>query len=351
MEQIINRVSHKLIPAFWGILFSEPEEYKMSIKIWMNIDPNKIDITYLQKRFTAPGYDFDPEPVSITDTPGVLAKAEQADAVIASMEKWDDDKLSAVEGKVRFIQKYGTGLDTIDLKAAGAHGIAVANVPGANAAAVAEVALLHILNVGRKFAPCVSGVKKGIWPSTITGTELDGKIVGLLGYGRVARNLARMLKGFRVKILAFDPYVTSSDDSDVTFVPTREDLFRESDIVSLHIPSTPETKGSIDHSLFNLMKKGAYLINTCRGDVVNEKDLVDALKSGQIAAAGLDVLTHEPPEKGNELMQMDNVFISSHMGAESFESGLRSQKIMADNIEQFFHGTMPDSVRNKEYLK
>lgn len=318
----------------------------------MNFDPQKVDLDYLIKRFQKLNYEVDAEAVPILDRKAVLEKAEQADVVIAAMEKWDEEALAAVEGKVRFIQKYGTGLDTVDLEAAGRHGIAVANVPGANAAAVAEVALLHILNVGRKFVPCVSGVKSGRWNSTITGTELDEKTVGLLGYGRIARNLARMLKGFRVKILTYDPFVTCiPEEEGVTLVHSAEELFQQSDIVSLHIPSTEETKGSINRHLFSRMKKGAYLINTCRGDVVDETDLAEALQSGQIAAAGLDVLAEEPPKTDNPLMAMDNVFISSHMGAESFESGLRSQTIMADNVEMFVNGRLSDNVRNKEYLK
>ena len=324
----------------------------MSVKIWMNFDPEKVDLDYLIKRFQGLGYEVEAQSVPATHTEAVLEKALKADIVIAAMEKWDEEKLSAVEGKVRFIQKYGTGLDTIDLEAAGRHGVAVANVPGANAAAVAEVALLHILNVGRKFVPCVSGVKSGRWNSTITGTELDGKTVGLLGYGRIARNLARMLKGFQVEILAYDPFVQSIlEEEGVSLAGSTEELFRRSDIVSLHIPSTKETKGSVNANLFSQMKKGAYLINTCRGDVINEEDLIEALRSGQIGAAGLDVLAEEPPRKGHPLLEMDNVFISSHMGAESFESGYRSQVIMGDNVELFVNGKLSDNVRNKEFLK
>lgn len=324
----------------------------MSVKVWMNFDAKKVNLECLISRFEKLNYDIDVESVPVDDTKAILEKAKKANIVIAAMEKWDEEKLAAVEGKVGFIQKYGTGLDTIDLEAAGRHGVAVANIPGANAAAVAEVTLLHILNVGRKFVPCVSGVKSGKWNSTITGTELDKKTVGLLGYGRIAKNLARMLSGFYVNILTYDPFVTSIPEREgVTLVSSAEELFRQSDIVSLHIPSTEKTKGSIDRHLFSQMKKGAYLINTCRGDVVNEEDLAEALRSGQIAAAGLDVLAVEPPEKDNPLMRMDNVFISSHMGAESFESGIRSQNIMADNVELFVNGKLSDNVRNREYLK
>lgn len=323
----------------------------MSTKIWMNFDPEKVDLTYLINRFQETGYEVEAEAVSPEDTAAVLEKAGKADVIIAAMEKWDEEKLTAVSGKVRFIQKYGTGLDTIDLEAAGRQGIAVANVPGANAAAVAEVALLHILNAGRWFVPCVMGVKEGGWNCTVTGRELDGKTVGLLGYGRIARNLARMLGGFRVNILTYDPFVQSIPaEEGVTLAGSAEELFEQCDIVSLHIPSTAETKGSVNGRLFSRMKKGACLINTCRGDVVNEADLVQALISGRIGAAGLDVLAEEPPCGDNPLLSMDNVFITSHMGAESFESGRRSQEIMGDNVEMFVNGTLSENVRNKEFL-
>ena len=323
----------------------------MGVKVWMNFDSGKVDLSYLIQRFREAGYEVDAEAVPAGNAEAVLEKARKADVVIAAMEEWNEEMLSAVAGKVRLIQKYGTELDDIDLEAAGRHGIAVANIPGANAAAVAEVALLHILNAGRKFVPCVSGVKNGRWDSAVSGTELDGKTVGLLGYGRIARNLARMLGGFRVEILAYDPFVHNIPAGDgVTLTRSAEELFRRSDIVSLHIPSTGETKGSVGGNLFSLMKKGAYLVNTCRGDVVNEADLAEALRSGRIAAAGLDVLAVEPPDGSHALLAMDNVFISSHMGAESYESAYRSQVIMGDNVERFLGGELVANIKNKEFL-
>ena len=318
----------------------------MKTRIWLNLDPKKVDVSHLYQRFGEMGCEFTAEAVDKGDRERMLTHAMNADIIIATMEPYDEEIFSLIEGKVRFIQKYGTGLDTIDLAAASRHGIPVANVPGANAAAVAEIAMLHILNLGRKFVPCVTGVKKGIWPSTITGSELDGKTVGLLGYGKVARHLARMLSGFEVRILAYDPFVEKDPEGRAELVESEEELFRRSDIVSLHIPCTTETAGTINRDLFCQMKEGSLLVNTCRGGVVNEKDLAQALRNGTIAAAGLDVLTDEPPKEDNELMKMDNVFISSHMGAASFESELRSQIFMADNIEKFLNGGKPDSVRS-----
>lgn len=324
----------------------------MKQTIWINVDPVKVDLSYLEKQFSGK-YDFVAKAIPGNRPDLVREQALSSDVVISTLEKWDEALLAEAEGKVKFIQKYGMGLDNIDLEAAARHHIPVANIIGANSASVAEVALLHILNAGRKFTPCVGGVKARVWPSTITGTELDGKTVGLLGFGNIARNLARMLSGFRVQILTYDPYVKEEQlPEGVRSVGSREELFEQSDIVSLHIPSTPETAGSINRECFDRMKMGAYLINTCRGSVINEADLAEALKSGRIGAAGLDVLCDEPPMDDNPLLDMENVFITSHMGAETAEGGLRSQTIMAETIKAFLEkGELSQYVRNRELLE
>lgn len=323
----------------------------MKTKIWLNLDPKKVDVNYLYKAFTEMGCDFEAEEIPDGNPAFLVEKAKNVDIVIATMEPWNKETLSAVKGKVKFIQKYGTGLDSIDIQEAGKNGIPVANIPGANAAAVAEVALLHILNLGRKFASCVQGCAKGIWPSTITGNELDGKVIGLAGYGRIAKNLVRMISGFSVKIIAYDPFVkTAAQGQEVTFVDTLEELFKESDIISLHMPYFQDTAGIINKKLFECMKPSAYLVNTCRGGVINELDLIEALENKKFAGAGLDVLEEEPPRADNPLLSMENVYITSHMGAASFESEYRSQVIIAENVKTFLEGKLPESVANQKFL-
>lgn len=316
--------------------------------VWVNLDPERIDLSTLERRF-AGKYRLIARAIPGNAPELVLEQAMQADVVISILEKWDQEALRKVRGRVRMLQKYGIGLDNIDCAAAARYGIPVANVVGANSAAVAEVALLHILNVSRRFTSSVSGVKGGVWQAA-AGYELDGKTVGLLGLGNIARQLARMLSGFRVEILAYDPYTARAPEG-VVLVDSREELFRRSDIVSLHIPCTEETRGSIDRSCFDLMKPGAALVNTCRGGVINEEDLAGALRSGRLAAAGLDVMTREPPAPDDPLMGLDNVFISPHIGAETFEAGRRSQEIMADNIELFLErGELSPLVQNRTGL-
>ncbi len=318
-------------------------------KIWINIDPSHVDFSYLYKHFEgrceilAKAVPNDPKEY--------LPLAQSADIIISGLETWNAETLAAIKGKVSFIQRFGMGTDNIDMKAASENGILVANILGANSAAVAEIALLHILNAGRRFVSCVNRVKAGDCTPP-AGTELDGKTVGLLGFGNIARHLARMISGFDVKILAYDPYAPDPAlYPNVEFVANQEELFKRSDIVSLHIPCTPETRGTINKALLDQMKDGSYLINTCRGGVINEADLIEALKSGKLVGAGLDVLCDEPPKQDNPLLNMDNVYVTSHMGAESKEAIHRSLVVMAEAIDTFLDGGIPKFARNADQLK
>ena len=288
-------------------------------KIWINIDPELVDFTYLYQHFEG-RCEILAKAVG-KDKEKYIPLAQNADIIIGGMEPWNEETLEQIKGRVGFIQKFGMGLDNIDLDAAARDGILVANVLGANSASVAEVALLHILNALRKFTPCTAKIKAGAWPPPPQGRELDGKTVGLLGF------------------------------PNVTLVSSREELFEKSDIVSLHIPCTPETRDSINKKLFDLMKPGSYLINTCRGGVIHEADLVEALRSGHLAGAGLDVLAQEPPEKDNPLLTMDNVTITSHMGAETREAIDRSLIIMAQAIDDYLEGKTPKFAQNAKKLQ
>lgn len=320
--------------------------------IWINLDETKVDITYLDKRFEERGYRFVKKAVAPTEENAILMGG-QADAIISTSEPWNKNTLPKIANAGRFIVRYGAGTDNIDIPEATRLGIPVANVPGANSSAVAEVAMLHILNAGRRFTQCVMGCKSHVWPSTITGNELDGKILGLVGFGNIARQLTRMVSGFNVEILAYDAFLDSNgkkqaEKMNVRLVDSVEEIFQTSDIISLHIPLSNATIGIINERLFRLMKPTAYLINTCRGGVINEADLITALENKVIQGAGLDVLCDEPPKDDNPLISMDNVFITSHMGAASLESEYRSQVIIADSIIEFFDNNLPYNVINKD---
>lgn len=321
----------------------------MSKKVWINLDPNKVDVSYLENRLRDMGFEVIYKLIYADDEQGTIEMGNKVDAVVSVFEQWNERTLPAVKGHLKFIQRYGAGTDNINKKVATEVGISVANVPGANSAAVAEVALLHMLNLGRRFKTVIDESKKGVWPCAITGNELDGKTVGLVGFGNIAKQLTRMLAGFNVKIIVYDSYAKPDTSVyNVEPVDSMEEIFSRSDIVSLHVPLNNETRGIVNKKYFDLMKPSAYLVNTCRGAVVNEEDLIEALRQKKIRGAGLDVMAVEPPDLSNPLFSMDNVFITSHMGAETAESGLRSQKIMADTLEAYFEGKMPYNVLNKE---
>lgn len=321
----------------------------MSKKVWINLDPNKVDVSYLENRLKDMGFEVIYKLIYADDEQGTIEMGNKVDAVVSVFEQWNERTLPAVKGHLKFIQRYGAGTDNINKKVATEVGIPVANVPGANSAAVAEVALLHMLNLGRRFKTVIDESKKGVWPCAITGNELDSKTVGLVGFGNIAKQLTRMLAGFNVKIIVYDSYAKPDTSVyNVEPVDSMEKIFSRSDIVSLHVPLNNETRGIVNQRYFDLMKPSAYLVNTCRGAVVNEEDLIEALRQKKIRGAGLDVMAVEPPDLSNPLFSMDNVFITSHMGAETAESGLRSQKIMADTLEAYFEGKMPYNVLNKE---
>lgn len=321
----------------------------MGKTIWLNLDKEKVDTSVLENKLSEAGFLVFYRQVSGDDTELTIRTGREADAVVSTSEKWNEKALSSVKGRLKLIMRYGAGIDNIDLPAATRHHISVANVPGANSAAVAEVALLHILNLGRQFCRCADSGKKNIWPVPVTGNELDGKTVGIVGFGNIAKQLVRLLSGFRIHILAYDPLVRPDEaEFPVHSVDTMEEIFSGSDIISLHIPLNDSTRGRIGQDLFSRMKEGAYLVNTCRGAVVSEQDLIEALQSGRLRGAGLDVMAVEPPRSDNPLLSMDNVYITAHMGAESAESGRRSQVMMADTIKAFFHGQITENMMNKE---
>ncbi len=323
----------------------------MQKTVWIDYDPKKVDIAYLIGRLESEGLRVIAEVVDFTDEDAIIRHALQADAVVAQGERWNEHTLDAVKGKVQIIVRFGVGMNGIDIGHATRLKIPVANIAGANAAAVAEVAFLHILNCGRRFAYCAENVRQGNWPATeaTLGHELDQKTVGLFGLGNIARQLVRMLSGFHVEIVAYDPYVAPENiPENVRMLDSMEELFSVGDIISLHVPYTPETEKIIDARLLKLMKPTAYLVNTCRGGVINEEDLVAALRNGELGGAGLDVLADEPAGPGHPLLSMDNVTVTSHIGANAVESDLRGEKRIADTILEFFHGEIPASVLNKE---
>ena len=218
------------------------------------------------------------------------------DGYIAGLDTIDRAALESAD-RLRVIARYGTGVDGVDLEAAREKGIVVTNTPGVNATSVAELAVGLMLSLARMIPVANQEIKAGK-PPRIEGVSLEGKIVGLLGLGAIGRRVASRLQGFECTVLAYDPLVGGAAAQAVGAVlcPQAEVVAR-SDFLSLHVPLLPETRGMVDASFLERMKSGAFLVNTARGELVDEAALLAALQSGHLRGAALDVFALEPPAK------------------------------------------------------
>jgi D-3-phosphoglycerate dehydrogenase len=229
-------------------------------------------------------------------------------------------------GPLRVVVKYGSGMDNIDVEAARSRGVQVSSTPGTNARSVAELAIALLLTLARNVALHDRGVRAGSW-RRLTGVELAGKQLGIVGYGAIGREVARIARGLDMNVVAHDPLV---EEADVDLVPLDE-LYAASDAVSLHLPLTDETRGFVGDRELAAMKSTAFLINTARGGLVDESALADALRSGRLAGAGLDGFEMEP--LGNSpLRQLDNVVLSPHAGASTYDAVVRTAAQAVDQL-------------------
>ncbi|MFC9971602.1 NAD(P)-dependent oxidoreductase [Spirillospora sp. NPDC127200] len=238
---------------------------------------------------------------------------------------------------LRLIQKLGTGVNTIDLDAAAERGVAVANMPGTNAQAVAETALLLMLAALRRVVPFDALTRAGQgWPARpgMVGGEIAGRTVGLLGGGEIAGLLRGMLEAIGARVL----YTSRTPRTGDPAWRGLEDLLRESDIVSVHIPLTDETHHLLDRERLALLPEGAVLVNTARGAVVDEGALVEALASGRLGGAGLDVFEAEPVAADNPLLKLDNVVLMPHVAWLTRETWARYFAVAAENCRRLAAG-------------
>ncbi len=245
--------------------------------------------------------------------------------------------------RLRLVQKIGIGVDTIDLEAARRRGVAVANMPGTNTQAVAEAALMLILAALRNLAGLDRACRDGSgWSPEGEArerrnalAELCGRTVGLVGAGAVASRLVGPLQALGARVI----YVARRERSDLGIERhDLDDLLAASDVVSLHLPLTPETEGLIDRAALERMKPGAVLVNTARGGLVEEAALVEALTSGHLRAAGLDVLAEEPPAPDHPLLSLDNVVLTPHVAWLTQETLARSFDVALENVRRLRDG-------------
>ena len=237
-------------------------------------------------------------------------------------------EIIAAAPKLKVIARAGVGLDNIDIKAADAAGVVVVAGLGANAVSVGELTLGLALALLRNVPGHDVATRDGGWVRT-PGRELSGLTWGLLGCGATGLATAKLLQGFGCQVVGYDPYAKNLSGIELT---TFEDVLKRSDVVSIHMPSTAETNGSINATSLALMKPDAIIVNVGRGEVINEADLIAALKAKTIAGAALDVRAQEPPSKG-EMEAIPNLILTPHVAGITKESQLRINQILTSNIE------------------
>ena len=239
------------------------------------------------------------------------------------------------------IGRAGTGVDNIDVVAATNKGILVVNTPGGNTVSTGELAVAHILALARNIPQATAALKEGRWDRALyTGTELAGKTLGVIGVGKIGREVARICRSFGMITIGYDPVLSEQTARSVGVEPVSVDeLFKVSDFITIHTPLTKETHNLIDTTNIYKCKKGIRIINCARGGIVDEVALLEALKSGQVGGASLDTLEVEPPtDASKELRLHPHVVISPHLGASTFDAQERVAKAIADNMSDIYDG-------------
>jgi lactate dehydrogenase-like 2-hydroxyacid dehydrogenase len=277
---------------------------------------------------------------------GLRQALATADALLTTVtDRVTADLLAAEPRRTRLVANFGVGYNNIDVEAAKARGVAVSNTPDVLTDATADLAMTLLLMVARRTGEGERHVRGGQWtgwrPTHMLGTHVTGKTLGLVGMGRIARAVAqRAHHGFHMKVIYHDPYPPPPEVARALGAEPRdtlEQVLREADFVSLHCPATPETRHLMNRERLALMRPEAFLVNTARGDVVDEAALAEALAARRIAGAGLDVFEREP-QVTQALTTMDNVVLLPHLGSATTETRVAMGLRAVENLQRFFAG-------------
>lgn len=306
------------------IVFLEPlgiSEELLKEKISSVIDEAEHEIIYYKDRQE--------------DTDTLIERSRDADIVVLSNFKYGKDVMESCPS-LKMVCVAFTGVDHVDIDYCREKGITVCNCAGYSTSAVADIVFAMVISLARNIIPCQDKARNGGTKDGLVGFELDGKTFGIIGTGAIGTRVAKIANAFGCKVIAYSR--TKKDLPDVEFV-TMEELLKNSDIVSLHVPQTPETTGLIGKEQLELMKPEAILINTSRGPVVDSAALAAALKNGTIAAAGVDVFNCEPPLPAEEpLLAAPNTLLTPHIAFASHQAFEKRADIVAENIKCWLEG-------------
>ena len=284
---------------------------------------------------------------NVTSEQEILEKVIDQNIVITKELPLPKHLIEQFPPSVKLICEAGTGYNNIDLSAVKEKGILVCNVPGYSTEAVAQLAITFILNLNSSIIQQQRMIERDNFSNftqhlQVPHFEIQNKTLGLIGTGTIGKQVIKIARALGMDVLTYSRTPRKFDDPSIKSV-SLEELLKQSDFVSIHCPLTDETKHLIDIESFKLMKSTAFIINTARGAIIKETDLIEALEAGMIAGAGLDVQDPEPPQLDNPLFSMDNVILTPHIGWKTIESRQRLVRILADNIEAFL-GNQPINI-------
>ncbi|MGI6093241.1 MAG: NAD(P)-dependent oxidoreductase [Negativicutes bacterium] len=281
----------------------------------------------------------------------IVERVQGQDIVITKEMPVGRDVISQFPSSVKLICEAGTGYNNIDIIAAREKNIAVCNIPSYSTEAVAHLAITFILNLSASLPQQQHMLERKDFSNftdylKVPHFELQGKTLGVIGAGAIGRNTTRIALALGMDILIYDKFQRPWDETNVKYAEL-EEVLKNSDFVTLHCPLTADTKHIINKDTLKLMKPTAFIINTSRGPLIKEADLIEALRNGQIAGAGLDVQEIEPPALDNPLFDMDNVIMTPHIGWRRYESRQRLVNLMGDNVKSFLEGNPVNVVNEK----
>ena len=257
------------------------------------------------------------------------------------------------KGKIlKVIGRAGVGVDNIDVKKATEKGIPVVNAPRGSTHSVAELVFAHMLSLARHLTYADRSLREGRWEKKkLKGIELQGKTLGIIGFGRIGQEVWKLAQAFGMGCIAHDPYAPEELIREKGAEPgTLEDVLKKSDFITIHALLTEETRHMISREQFEMMKPTAYIINCARGGIIDEKALYEALKEGKIAGAALDVFETEPPGE-NPLFELENTSYTPHLGASTVEAQIRAGTTTAEQVLKVLRGEKPEFIVNKEVLE
>ena len=280
----------------------------------------------------------------------VLERAKDAEVILTNKTVIDAASLRSLP-KLKYVGVLATGYNVVDINVARELCIVVTNIPAYSTESVAQMVFAHILNITHRVGRYSDEARSGVWSRqadfSYTNSplmELCGKKIGIVGFGNTGSATARIAVAFGMEVLAYTSKPQSALPAVVTKADSIDDIFRMSDIVSLHCPLNKETSEIANAAHLSLMKKSAILINTGRGGLVNEQDLADALRENRIKAAGLDVMVNEPPREDNPLLKLDNCFITPHIAWATYEARVRLMNQTVKNLRSFIEGNIINNV-------